>query len=102
MSALVDLPLLVPGLAAAAARSWPHGWSRAWLPGLLAAPRCASPRPHGRAGPEWPPRHLPGSGPAALGDYSQPALRRGEPVPALAGMATALLLTACRGGGPRW
>jgi Zn-dependent protease with chaperone function len=31
---------------------------------------------------------------AALGDYSQPVLRRGDPVPALAGMAAALLLTA--------
>ena len=31
---------------------------------------------------------------AALGDYSQPALRRGDPVPALAGVAAALLLTA--------
>src|SRR4029077_16650968 len=31
---------------------------------------------------------------AALGDYSQPALRRGDPVPALAGLAAALLLTA--------
>ncbi len=31
---------------------------------------------------------------AALGGYSQPVLRRGDPVPALAGMAAALLLTA--------
>src|SRR5206468_8129501 len=31
---------------------------------------------------------------ATLGDYSQPVLRRGDPVPALAGMAAALLLTA--------
>ena len=30
---------------------------------------------------------------AALGDYSQPVLRRGDPVPVLAGMAAALLLT---------
>jgi len=31
---------------------------------------------------------------AALGDYSQPAMRAGDPVPALAGVAAALLLTA--------
>src|ERR1700746_3091303 len=31
---------------------------------------------------------------AALGDYSQPVLRSGDPVPALAGSAAALLLTA--------
>ena len=31
---------------------------------------------------------------AAIGNYSQPVLRRGDPVPALAGLAAALLLTA--------
>src|SRR5215470_9910450 len=31
---------------------------------------------------------------AALGDYSQPAIRAGDPVPALAGVVAALLLTA--------
>src|SRR6185503_6226887 len=87
MSALVYLPLLVPVLAAAAARplaarleprlaTWLLTASTAALALLTASALARSPLL------------------AALGDYSQPVLRRGDPVPALAGMAAALLLTA--------
>src|SRR5262249_864958 len=95
MSALVYLPLLVPVLAAAAARplaarleprlaTWLltattvalAAFSTAALALLTASAIARSPLL------------------AALGDYSQPMLRRGDPVPALAGMAAALLLTA--------
>ena len=95
MNALVYLPLLVPVLAAAAARplaarleprlaTWLltattvalAAFSTAAL-ALMAASALA---------------RIPVL--AALGDYSQPVLRRGDPVPALAGMAAALLLTA--------
>ena len=95
MSALVYLPLLVPVLAAAAARplaarleprlaTWLltattvalAAFSTAALALMTASALARSPLL------------------AALGDYSQPALRRGDPVPALAGMAAALLLTA--------
>jgi Zn-dependent protease with chaperone function len=94
MNALVYLPLLVPVLAAAAARplaarleprlaTWLltattvalAAFSTAAL-ALMAASALA---------------RIPVL--AALGDYSQPVLRRGDPVPALAGMAAALLLT---------
>jgi len=95
MSALVYLPLLVPVLAAAAARplaarleprlaTWLltattvalAAFSTAALALMTASALARSPLL------------------AAVGDYSQPALRRGDPVPALAGMAAALLLTA--------
>jgi len=95
MSALVYLPLLVPVLAAAAARplaarleprlaTWLltattvalAAFSTAALALMTASALARSPLL------------------AALGDYSQPVLRRGDPVPALAGMAAALLLTA--------
>ena len=95
MSALVYLPLLVPMLAAAAARplaarleprlaTWLltattvalAAFSTAALALMTASALARSPLL------------------AALGDYSQPVLRRGDPVPALAGMAAALLLTA--------
>ena len=95
MSALVYLPLLVPVLAATAARplaarleprlaTWLltattvalAAFSTAALALMTASALARSPLL------------------AALGDYSQPALRRGDPVPALAGMAAALLLTA--------
>src|SRR6516164_2373868 len=95
MNALVYLPLLVPVLAAAAARplaarleprlaTWLltatmvalAAFSTAAL-ALLAASALA---------------RVPFL--AALGNYSQPALRSGDPVPAVAGSAAALLLTA--------
>jgi len=95
MSALVYLPLLVPVLAAAAARplaarleprlaTWLltattvalAAFSTATLALMTASALARSPLL------------------AAVGDYSQPALQRGDPVPALAGMAAALLLTA--------
>src|SRR5215470_3645158 len=95
MSALVYLPLLVPVLAAAAARplaarleprlaTWLltvtavalAAFSTAALALLAASALARSPVL------------------AALGDYSQPAIRAGDPVPALAGVAAALLLTA--------
>ena len=94
MNALVYLPLLVPVLAAAAARplaarleprlaTWLltattvalAAFSTAALALMAASALARSPLL------------------AALGDYSQPVLRRGDPVPALAGMAAALLLT---------
>jgi len=95
MNALVYLPLLVPVLAAAAARplaarleprlaTWLltattvalAAFSTAAL-ALLAASALA---------------RVPFL--AALGNYSQPVLRSGDPVPAVAGSAAALLLTA--------
>src|SRR6201987_4177375 len=95
MNAVVYLPLLVPVLAAAAARSLAAGreprratwlltattvalavFSTAAL-ALLAASALA---------------RVPFL--AALGGYSQPVLRSGDPAPALAGSAAALLLTA--------
>jgi Zn-dependent protease with chaperone function len=95
MDALVYLPLLVPVLAAAAARplagrleprlaTWLltattvalAAFSTAAL-ALLAASALA---------------RVPAL--AELGGYSQPVLRRGDPVPVLAGAAAALLLTA--------
>src|SRR5579862_8921553 len=95
MDALVYLPLLVPALAAAAARplagrlepllaTWLltavtvalAAFSTAAL-ALLAASALA---------------RVPAL--ADLGGYSQPVLRRGDPVPVLAGVAAALLLTA--------
>ncbi len=95
MDALVYLPLLVPVLAAVAARplaarleprlaTWLltvttvalAAFSTAAL-ALLAASALA---------------RIPAL--ASVGGYSQPALRRGDPVPVLAGLAAALLLTA--------
>jgi hypothetical protein len=95
MDAFVYLPLLVPVLAAMAARplaarleprlaTWLltattvalAAFSTAAL-ALLAASALA---------------RVPAL--AAVGEYSQPALRRGDPVPVLAGVAAALLLTA--------
>ena len=95
MNALVYLPLLVPVLAAAAARplaarleprlaTWLLTAATVTLAvfstaalALLAASALA---------------RVPFL--AALGDYSQPVLRSGNPVPAVAGSAAALLLTA--------
>jgi beta-lactamase regulating signal transducer with metallopeptidase domain len=95
MDLLVYLPLLIPALATVAARplaarleprlaTWLltvtavalAAFSTAALALLAASALARSPVL------------------AALGDYSQPAMRAGDPVPALAGVAAALLLTA--------
>src|SRR6185437_6414250 len=87
MSALVYLPLLVPVLAAAAARPLAARLEPRLATWLLTATTVALAAFSTAALARSPLL-------AALGDYSQPVLRRGDPVPALAGMAAALLLTA--------
>jgi Zn-dependent protease with chaperone function len=95
MSALVYLPLLVPVLAAAAARPLAARLEPRLATWLLTATTVAL-AAFSTAALALMAASALARAPvlAALGDYSQPALRRGDPVPALAGMAAALLLTA--------
>jgi Zn-dependent protease with chaperone function len=95
MSALVYLPLLVPILAAAAARPLAARLEPRLATWLLTATTVAL-AAFSTAALALMTASVLARSPllAALGDYSQPALRRGDPVPALAGMAAALLLTA--------
>ena len=95
MSALVYLPLLVPVLAAAAARPLAARLEPRLATWLLTATTVAL-AAFSTAALALMTASVLARSPllAALGDYSQPALRRGDPVPALAGMAAALLLTA--------
>ena len=95
MSALVYLPLLVPVLAAAAARPLAARLEPRLATWLLTATTVALAAFSTAALALMTASALARS-PflATLGDYSQPALRRGDPIPALAGMAAALLLTA--------
>jgi Zn-dependent protease with chaperone function len=95
MSALVYLPLLVPVLAAAAARPLAARLEPRLATWLLTATTVAL-AAFSTAALALMAASALARVPvlAALGDYSQPALRRGDPVPALAGMAAALLLTA--------
>src|SRR5437762_2881917 len=94
MSALVYLPLLVPVLAAAAARPLAARLEPRLATWLLTATTVAL-AAFSTAALALMAASALARAPvlAALGDYSQPALRRGDPVPALAGMAAALLLT---------
>ena len=95
MSALVYLPLLVPVLAAAAARPLAARLEPRLATWLLTATTVALAAFSTAALALMAASALARSPIlAALGDYSQPVLRRGDPVPALAGMAAALLLTA--------
>jgi Zn-dependent protease with chaperone function len=95
VSALVYLPLLVPVLAAAAARPLAARLEPRLATWLLAATTVALAAFSTAALALMTASALARSPLlAALGDYSQPVLRRGDPVPALAGMAAALLLTA--------
>jgi Zn-dependent protease with chaperone function len=95
MSALVYLPLLVPVLAAAAARPLAARLEPRLATWLLTATTVAL-AAFSTAALALMTASALAQAPllAALGDYSQPVLRRGDPVPALAGMAAALLLTA--------
>jgi len=95
MSALVYLPLLVPVLAAAAARPLAARLEPRLATWLLAATTVAL-AAFSTAALALMAASALARVPvlATLGDYSQPVLRRGDPVPALAGMAAALLLTA--------
>jgi Zn-dependent protease with chaperone function len=95
MSALVYLPLLVPVLAAAAARPLAARLEPRLATWLLTATTVAL-AAFSTAALALMTASVLARSPllAALGDYSQPVLRRGDPVPALAGMAAALLLTA--------
>ncbi|HEY7879267.1 MAG TPA: M48 family metalloprotease, partial [Streptosporangiaceae bacterium] len=95
MSALVYLPLLVPVLAAAAARPLAARLEPRLATWLLTATTVAL-AVFSTAALALMTASALARSPllAALGDYSQPVLRRGDPVPALAGMAAALLLTA--------
>ena len=94
MSALVYLPLLVPVLAAAAARPLAARLEPRLATWLLTATTVAL-AAFSTAALALMAASALARVPvlAALGDYSQPVLRRGDPVPALAGMAAALLLT---------
>jgi len=95
MNALVYLPLLVPVLAAAAARPLAARLEPRLATWLLTATTVAL-----AAFSTGALALLTASALAqvpflaALGNYSQPALRSGDPVPAVAGSAAALLLTA--------
>jgi Zn-dependent protease with chaperone function len=95
MNALVYLPLLVPVLAAAAARPLAARLEPRLATWLLTAATVAL-AAFSTAALALMAASALARVPvlAALGDYSQPVLRRGDPVPALAGMAAALLLTA--------
>jgi beta-lactamase regulating signal transducer with metallopeptidase domain len=95
MNALVYLPLLVPVLAAAAARPLAARLEPRLATWLLTATTVAL-AVFSTAALALLAASALARVPflAALGDYSQPALRRGDPVPAVAGTAAALLLTA--------
>ena len=94
MSALVYLPLLVPVLAAAAARPLAARLEPRLATWLLTATTVAL-AAFSTAALALMAASALARAPvlATLGDYSQPVLRRGDPVPVLAGMAAALLLT---------
>ena len=95
MNALVYLPLLVPVLAAAAARPLAARLEPRLATWLLTAATVAL-AVFSTAALALLAASALARVPflAALGDYSQPALRSGDPVPAVAGTAAALLLTA--------
>ncbi len=95
MNALVYLPLLVPVLAAAAARPLAARLEPRLATWLLTATTVAL-AVFSTAALALLAASALARVPflAALGDYSQPALRSGDPVPAVAGTAAALLLTA--------
>jgi len=92
MSALVYLPLLVPVLAAAAGRPLAARLEPRLATWLLTATTVAL-AAFSTAALALMAASALARAPvlAALGDYSQPVLRRGDPVPALAGMAAALM-----------
>ena len=94
MSALVYLPLLVPVLAAAAARPLAARLEPRLATWLLTATTVAL-AAFSTAALALMAASALARVPvlATLGDYSQPVLRRGDPVPVLAGMAAVLLLT---------
>ena len=98
MSALVYLPLLVPVLAAAAARPLAARLEPRLATWLLTATTVAL-AAFSTAALALMTASVLARSPllAALGDYSQPVLRRGDPVPALAGMAG-----PCCSPRPRW
>jgi Zn-dependent protease with chaperone function len=95
MNALVYLPLLVPVLAAAAARPLAARLEPRLATWLLAATTVAL-AVFSTAALALLAASALARVPflAALGNYSQPVLRSGDPVPAVAGSAAALLLTA--------
>jgi Zn-dependent protease with chaperone function len=95
MNALVYLPLLVPVLTAAVARPLAARLEPRLATWLLTAATVAL-AAFSTAALALMAASALARAPvlATLGDYSQSALRRGDPVPALAGMAAALLLTA--------
>ena len=95
MNALVYLPLLVPVLAAAAARPLAARLEPRLATWLLTATTVAL-AVFSTAALALLAASALARVPflAALGNYSQPVLRSGDPVPAVAGSAAALLLTA--------
>ena len=95
MNALVYLPLLVPVLAAAAARPLAARLEPRLATWLLTATTVAL-AVFSTAALALLTASALARVPflAALGNYSQPVLRSGDPVPAVAGSAAALLLTA--------
>jgi len=95
MSALVYLPLLVPVLAAAAARPLAARLEPRLATWLLTAATVAL-AVFSTAALALLAASALAQVPflASLGNYSQPVLRSGDPVPAVAGSAAALLLTA--------
>src|SRR5262249_1921005 len=95
MDRLVSLPLLVPALATVAARPLAARLEPRLATWLLTATAVALAAFSTAALALLAASTLARSSLlAALGDYSQPALRHGDPVPVLAGVAAALLLTA--------
>ena len=95
MDRLVYLPLLVPALATVAARPLAARLEPRLATWLLTATAVALAAFSTAALALLAASTLARSSLlAALGDYSQPALRHGDPVPVLAGVAAALLLTA--------
>jgi Zn-dependent protease with chaperone function len=95
MDRLVYLPLLVPALATVAARPLAARLEPRLATWLLTATAVALAAFSTAALALLAASMLARSSLlAALGDYSQPALRHGDPVPVLAGAAAALLLTA--------
>ena len=92
---LLFLPLLIPALAAAAARPLAarlEPRQATWLLTLAAVALAACSTAALALLAAYAAARLPAL--AAVGNYSQPVIRRGDPIPVAAGVAAALALTA--------
>ena len=92
---LLFLPLLIPALAGAAARLLAAGMEprqATWLLTLAAVALAACSSAALALLAAYAAARLPVL--AAVGNYSQPVIRRGDPIPVAAGVAAALALTA--------